>query len=201
MADTWTMEEKWGQVAKSLVKAGVDTAKIAAKMQQRLIIQQAEADGVIGADEPAWDDFADALIEEHPTWALPEHTRRKNAESLMENWDSQDLASSEMSALELAEGNRYALVTWYEGSSYVRAAGNSYADICEAIYDVSFSSEYPEHCEFYVDLEEGGDGLTQHQLYRPGDDAVTTSITLTLHGESYTYDSDRKLAEDEESQG
>lgn len=177
---TVSHDVKWITIRDTLLKHGLDLSMVK-PIQQAKIIAQAESDDLIGLEPRGdeWREFAEHLAEQHPTWAGEGFWRLKHATELIDNWHSGvfDDPSSNPVAEELAE-NRYAIVSWYDGSSNVYAAGDSIRSILETIMGLHFQSESPEYAEFYVDLDTG----EHHQLR----DKLTTVITLTLENEEYT---------------
>lgn len=187
--NTATIEdEKWGVIEAALARAGVNTALIRSAISRRRIIEQAEADDVIGQDEDAWRLFADMILEEHPAWKTGQYTRRKHAEDLLESWEQRGDDGSTVA--DLVE-HKYALVSWYDSRSFVHSCGDNYVGVAEVIVTLTHLEEYPESPEFFVDLDTG----EQNHLYGKDPVPMQSRIELTICGETYVYTNDNQKKE------
>src|SRR4051794_32267811 len=132
MSDLPTLEQRWSIASLSLEKHGMDVRKIA-PLLQAVMLRQLEADEIIGADDDEWQDWVDAELEAHPAWALPRWFRLKHARDLINNWhQGWGDPGSDPEPEELAE-HKYAVMSWYDGNSLVRSAGDTIENVLEAI--------------------------------------------------------------------
>jgi len=177
---TLTHDQKWQVVRETLEKNGLDLSMVK-PIKQAQIIAQAESDEIIG-EEPrgeGWRGFAEYLAEQHPQWAREDFWRHKNAEKLIEGWETAGFDHWETSdpALELAQG-KYAVIAWWDKQTSVYPAGDTIKDVLSQIYALEYDNESPEWVESYVDLDTNESYSVMNRMARV--------ITLTMDGEEYT---------------
>jgi hypothetical protein len=183
MSDLPTLEQRWSIASLSLEKHGMDVRKIA-PLLQAVMLRQLEADEIIGAGDDEWRDWVDAELEAHPSWALPRWFRLKHARDLINNWhQGWGDPGSDPEPEELAE-HKYALLSWYNGNSLVRSAGDTMENVLETICMIQYSEENPEYVESFIDLDTGEWQRLSNKTDEP---SLKTTITLSYGDHTYTH--------------